>query len=196
MNDPVDEPFAQRIQEELTARGGQKVDAADESARIVLVLSNRTHLAWLDALETELRDKDLITVVVTAIGLSPTLSWLWKRQWIDFADAGQRTIASGGRPCRYPRRWIEHEFRSGLLLHIICGTMAGLGLVAANIVADAQQSDLDTLGHVNRHIHRFVSVACMEICRAPRFAASFQHLADRCMECSDAFMRCAVYSLF
>ena len=40
----------------------------------MLVLSNRTHLAWLDALETELRDKDLITVVVTAIGLSPTLS--------------------------------------------------------------------------------------------------------------------------
>jgi hypothetical protein len=50
LNDPVDNPFAQRIQHELTARGGQRVDAADESTRIVLVLSNRTHLAWLAAL--------------------------------------------------------------------------------------------------------------------------------------------------
>jgi len=95
LNDPVDQPFAQCIQQELAARGGQVADAAHASTRNVLVLSNRTHLAWLNALETELRDKDLMTVVVTAIGLSPTLGWLWKRQWIDFrrgtsADASKR----------------------------------------------------------------------------------------------------------
>ena len=35
--------------------------------------------------------------------------------------------------------------RPALAHHLLC-SMAGLGLVAANIVADAQQSDLDTLG--------------------------------------------------
>ena len=147
LNDPIDEPFAQRIQEELTARGGQKVDAAKESTRIVLVLSNRTHLAWLDALETELRDKDLITVVVTAIGLSPTLSWLWKRQWIDFrrcrsADDSKRRSAL---PVPEALDRARLPLRPALAHHLLC-SMAGLGLVAANIVADAQQSDLDTLG--------------------------------------------------
>ena len=196
LNDPIDEPLAQRIQEELTARGGQKVDAAKESTRIVLVLSNRTHLAWLDALETELRDKDLITVVVTAIGLSPTLSWLWKRQWIDFrrcasADeqaavglAGTRGVGSStstAAACSCPSSAVLHgrSWIGG------CQYCRGCPTERPGYP-----------GHVNRHIHRFVSVACMEICRAPRFAASFQHLADRCMECSDAFMRCAVYSLF
>jgi hypothetical protein len=147
LNDPVDKPFAQRIQEELTARGGQKVDAAKESTRIVLVLSNRTQLAWLDALETNLRDKDLLTVVVTAIGLSPTLAWLWKRQWIDFrrcASAGdskqQSTI-----PVPEALDRARLPLRPALAHHLLC-SMAGLGLVAANIVAEAQQSDIDTLG--------------------------------------------------
>ena len=133
--------------QELTARGGQKVDAADESTRIVLVLSNRTHLAWLDALETELRDKDLVTVVVTAIGISPTLSWLWKRQWIDFrrcasADDSKRRSAL---PVPEALDRARLPLRPALAHHLLC-SMAGLGLVGANIVADAQQSDLDTLG--------------------------------------------------
>jgi len=147
LNDPVDEPFAQRIQEELTARGGQKVDAAKESTRIVLVLSNRTQLAWLDALETNLRDKDLITVVVTAIGLSPTLAWLWKRQWIDFrrctlADDSKRRSAL---PVPEALDRARIPLRPALAHHLLC-SMAGLGLMGANVVADAQQSDLDTLG--------------------------------------------------
>ena len=147
LNDPVDEPFAQRIQEELTERGGQKVDAAKESTRIVLVLSNRTQLAWLDALETNLRDKDLITVVVTAIGLSPTLAWLWKRQWIDFrrctlADDSKRRSAL---PVPEALDRARIPLRPALAHHLLC-SMAGLGLMGANVVADAQQSDLDTLG--------------------------------------------------
>lgn len=147
LNDPVDEAFARRIQEELTARGGQKVDAAEESTRIVLVLSNRTHLAWLSALETELRDKDLITVVVTAIGISPTLAWLWKRQWIDFrrwasADDSKR---QSSLPVPEALDRTRLPLRPALAHHLLC-SMAGLGLVGANIVADAQQSDLDTLG--------------------------------------------------
>jgi hypothetical protein len=147
LNDPVDEPFAQRIQQDLVARGGQKVDAADASTRFVLVLSNRTHLAWVDALEAELRDKDLVTVVVTAIGVSPTLGWLWKRQWIDFrrcASAGdskqQSTI-----PVPEALDRARLPLRPALAHHLLC-SMAGLGLVGANIVAEAQQSDIDTLG--------------------------------------------------
>ena len=162
----------------------------------MLVLSNRTHLAWLDALETELRDKDMITVVVTAIGLSPTLAWLWKRQWIDFrrcASADSKRRSALPVPEALDRARLP--LRPALAHHLLC-SMAGLGLVGANIVADAQQSDLDTLGMLTGISTGLLSVACMEICRSPRFAASFQHLADRCMECFDAFMRCAVYSLF
>jgi hypothetical protein len=147
LNDPVDEPFAQSIQQELTARGGQKVDAADESTRIVLVLSNRTHLAWLAALETELRDKDLVTVVVTAIGISPTLSWLWKRQWIDFRRWTSADDSKQQSPLPVPEALDQARLplRPALAHHLLC-SMAGLGLVGANIVADAQQSDIDTLG--------------------------------------------------
>ena len=147
LNDPVDEPFAQRIQQELTARGGQKVDAADESTRIVLVLSNRTHLAWLAALETELRDKDLVTVVVTAIGISPTLSWLWKRQWIDFRRWASADDSKQQSPLPVPEALDRPRLplRPALAHHLLC-SMAGLGLVGANIVADAQQSDIDILG--------------------------------------------------
>ena len=147
MNDPVDEPFAQRIQHELTARGGQKVDAADASTRIVLVLSNRTHLAWLDALETELRDKDLVTVVVTAIGVSPTLNWLWKRQWIDFRRCASADDSK--RQSTLPVPEALDRARLPLLPafahHLLC-SIAGLGFVAANIVAETQHSDIDTLG--------------------------------------------------
>ncbi len=147
LNDPIDEPFARRIQQELTARGGQRVDAADKSTRIVLVLSNRTHLAWLAALETELRDKDLVTVVVTAIGISPTLGWLWKRQWIDFRRWASADDSKQQSPLPVPEALDRARLplRPALAHHLLC-SMAGLGLVGANIVADAQQSDIDTLG--------------------------------------------------
>ena len=147
LNDPIDEPFAQRIEQELTARGGQRVDAADESTRIVLVVSNRTHLAWLAALETELRDKDLVTVVVTAIGISPTLGWLWKRQWIDFRRWVSANDTKQQSPLPVPEALDRARLplRPQLAHHLLC-SMAGLGFVGANIVAEAQQSDLDTLG--------------------------------------------------
>jgi hypothetical protein len=147
LNDPVDEPFAQRIQQELIARGGQKVDAADESTRIALVLSNRTHLAWLANLETDLRDKDLVTVVITAIGLSPTLSWLWRRQWIDFRRCASPDDSKRQSTLPVPEALDRARLplRPSLANHLLC-SMAGLGFVCANIVAEAQQSDLDTLG--------------------------------------------------
>jgi hypothetical protein len=147
LNDPVDEPFAQRVLQELTARGGKKLDAADASTRSVLVLSNRTHLAWLAALENELRDKHLVTVVVTAIGISPTLSWLWKRQWIDFRRCASTDDSKRQSPLPVPEGLDRARLplRPALAHHLLC-SMAGLGLVGANIVAEAQQSDVDTLG--------------------------------------------------
>ena len=147
LNDPIDEPFAQRIQQELVARGGQKVDAADESTRIVLVLSNRTHLGWVDALETELRDKELVTVVVTAIGVLPSLGWLWKRQWVDFRRWASANDSKQQSPLPVPEALDRARLplRPALAHHLLC-SMAGLGLVGANIVADAQQSDIDILG--------------------------------------------------
>ena len=147
LNDPVDQPFAQCIQQELAARGGQVADAAHASTRNVLVLSNRTHLAWLNALETELREKDLMTVVVSAIGLSPTLGWLWKRQWIDFRR-GASADASKRQPVLPVPEALDRvclPLWPALAHHLLC-SMTGLGLVGANIVADAQQTDLDTLG--------------------------------------------------
>lgn len=147
LNDPVDEPLAQHIQHDLIARGANQVDAADESTRLVLVLSNRTHLAWLDALDTELRDKDLVTVVATAIGLSPTLSWLWKRQWIDFRRCASADDSKQQSTLPVPEALDRARLplRPALAHHLLC-SMAGLGFVAANIVADAQQSEMDTLG--------------------------------------------------
>jgi hypothetical protein len=85
--------------------------------------------------------------VVTAIGVSPTLSWLWKRQWIDF-----RRCASAGNskqqstlPVPEALERARLPLRPALAHHLLC-SMAGLGLVGANIVADAQKSDIDTIG--------------------------------------------------
>ena len=86
-------------------------------------------------------------MVVTAIGISPTLAWLWKRQWIDFrrcasADDSKRRSAL---PVPEALDRARLPLRPALAHHLLC-SMAGLGLVGTNIVADAQQSDLDTLG--------------------------------------------------
>ena len=94
----------------------------------MLVLSNRTHLAWLNALEMELREKDLMTVVVTAIGLSPTLGWLWKRQWIDFRR-GTSADASKRQPVLPVPEALDRArlpLRPALGHHLLC-SMAGLG---------------------------------------------------------------------
>jgi hypothetical protein len=95
----------------------------------------------------ELRDKNLVTVVVTAIGVSPTLSWLWKRQWIDFrrcAPAGDNKQQST-LPVPEALDRARLPLRPALAHHLLC-SMAGLGLVGANIVAEAHKGDIDTIG--------------------------------------------------
>jgi hypothetical protein len=147
LNDPVDKPFAQRLQQELTVRGGgNNLDTADEATRIVLLLSNRTHLAWLQALEPALRTQDLVTVVATAIGVLPTVGWLWKRQWIDFRrwSLADKTVARVSLPVPEALERPHLPPQAALAHHLLCA-MTGLGFVAASIVADAKQSDMETL---------------------------------------------------
>jgi len=143
----VDKPFAQRLQQELTVRGGgNNLDTADEATRIVLLLSNRTHLAWLQALEPALRTQDLVTVVATAIGVLPTVGWLWKRQWIDFRrwSLADKTVARVSLPVPEALERPHLPPQAALAHHLLCA-MTGLGFVAASIVADAKQSDMETL---------------------------------------------------
>jgi hypothetical protein len=146
LNDPVDEPFARRLQHELTLRSGDNLDTADKATRIVLLLSNRTHLAWLQALEPALRTRDMVTVVATAIGVLPTLGWLWKRQWIDFRSWSltDKTAACVSLPVPEALERPHLPPQAALAHHLLCA-MAGLGFVAASIVADAKQSDMETL---------------------------------------------------
>ena len=115
-HDPVDEPMAQRLREQLLALGGSEAAALGDKVTPVVLLTNRTRLIWIDTHTEEMRARG-VTVVGTGIDLPPNLEWLWRRQWIDFrrwdvrkADRAlalpQVPDASPRRVCR--RRWLAH----------------------------------------------------------------------------------------
>ena len=95
-HDPVDAPMAQRLREQLLALGGSETAPAGERVTPVLLLTNRTEIAWIDAKTEHVRDKG-VTVVGTGIDLTHDLDWLWRRQWIDFRGwdirKGDRALA-------------------------------------------------------------------------------------------------------
>ncbi len=82
-HDPADAPMAQRLREELNALGASEASRRDNASTSVLLLTNRTQSAWIDAQTEHLRGEGL-TVIGTGIDLPPSLDWLWRRQWIDF----------------------------------------------------------------------------------------------------------------
>jgi hypothetical protein len=98
-HDPVDAPMAQRLREQLVALGGSENAPAGARAMPVLLLTNRTEIAWIDAKTEHARDEG-ITVVGTGIDLKHDLDWLWQRQWIDFRGWD---IRKGGRALSLPQ---------------------------------------------------------------------------------------------
>ena len=86
--DVEDTPAAARFRAELIRAGTVEVSS---DATSVALLTNRTTTAWLNQ-HAELLQKGVVTVIGSAIGLPPSLHWLWRRQWIDLRrwDATRR----------------------------------------------------------------------------------------------------------
>ena len=89
--DLEDATAAVQLSHELEKAGASKAILGDPNATKVVLLTNRTRIAWLDQHAARLQ-KAVVTVVGTAIALSDSLRWLWRRQWIDFRrwDARKR----------------------------------------------------------------------------------------------------------
>ena len=83
VHDENDLPAATRLKQELLKGGATESVANVDGASGVLLLTNRTRMDWLDSQAQRLQGA-ILTVVGTGIRLPDSLSWLWKRQWIDF----------------------------------------------------------------------------------------------------------------
>ena len=66
-----------------TCSAAGAVEDDGDGGTAVLLLTNRTRTAWLDA-QTGLRDADRRTVVGAGIRAPASLEWLWRRQFTDF----------------------------------------------------------------------------------------------------------------
>ncbi len=81
LHDAADAPLADSLRSLLARQGA--VEETGPAAQPVLLLSNRTGRDWLSRQDGLAADASLLVVVGTAIGLPPSLDWLWRRQWID-----------------------------------------------------------------------------------------------------------------
>jgi hypothetical protein len=110
----------------------------------VVLLTNRTTTAWLSQ-HVELLQKGVVTVIGSAIGLPPSLHWLWRRQWMDLRrwDATRRrknpvpAVPEGMTRLRIPAVVRLNE-------HLLCA-MAGLLVVLANVAFSPKSAKSDAL---------------------------------------------------
>jgi hypothetical protein len=136
-----DAPAAAQLRADLILAGA--AEAPSDATRVVL-LTNRTTTAWLSQ-QAELLQKGAVTVIGSAIGLPPSLHWLWRRQWIDLRrwDATRRrknpvpAVPEGMTRLRIPASVRVSE-------HLLCA-MAGLLAVLANVAFSPDSSQGETL---------------------------------------------------
>jgi hypothetical protein len=139
--DVEDAPAAARLRAELIRAG--TVEASSDAISVVL-LTNRTTTAWLSQ-HAELLQKGVVTMIGSAIGLPPSLHWLWRRQWMDLRrwDATCRrknpvpAVPEGMTRLRIPAVVRLNE-------HLLCA-MAGLLVVLANVAFSPKSAKSDTL---------------------------------------------------
>ena len=139
--DLEDAPAAARLRADLTRSGA--IETSSDATSVIL-LTNRTTTAWLTQ-HAELLQKGVVTVIGSAIGLPPSLHWLWRRQWIDLRrwDATRRQKNPvPAVPEAMTRLRIPMIVR--LNQHLFCA-MAGLLCVLANVVFPPDSSKSETL---------------------------------------------------
>jgi hypothetical protein len=108
--DAADAPAAERLREQLLEAGAREMpaqppvtggNAPEAATTAVLLLTNRTRILWLN--QQAVNEKGTVfTVVASAIGLPDSLSWLWKREWIDFRHWDPQQSKSVHRSPRLP----------------------------------------------------------------------------------------------
>jgi len=142
-HDPVDAPMAQRLREQLLALGGSEAAAPGEKLTPVLLLSNRTQRAWIDAKTEQVRAEG-ITVVGTGIDLTHDLDWLWRRQWIDFRGwdirKGDRALALPQVPDAVTQTRLPGTVAR--VRHVLCA-IAALVFALGGAVSPEEQQQAD-----------------------------------------------------
>jgi hypothetical protein len=142
--DLEDAPAAARFRADLLDLGAAEAANSESDATEVILLTNRSTTAWLGQ-QTERMQQSVVTVVGSAIGLPPTLSSLWRRQWIDLRrwDAQHKrknavpAVPEGMARLRLPAAVRATE-------HLLCA-IAGLMAVLANVVFPPNASNNEPL---------------------------------------------------
>ncbi len=144
-HDPVDAPMAQRLREQLLALGGSETPASGKATTPVLLLTNRTQVAWIDAQTQHLRDEGL-TVIGTGIDLSASLEWLWRRQWIDFRRWDIRRVDRALALPQVPDAVTQTRLPKAVVRvqHVLCA-VAALVFTAAGAVLPDQNGQAEDL---------------------------------------------------
>ena len=143
LHDLEDAPAAEQLRADLIHAGAVEANN-DATATRVLLLTNRTTIAWLKQQSAALQ-KGITTVIGSAIGLPESLQWLWRRQWIDLRrwDAAQKrrdpvpAVPEGMTRLRIPVVVRATE-------HLLCAT-AGLLGVLANVVVPPNAPTSETV---------------------------------------------------
>ena len=114
--------IAERLRRKLCSAGA--IDAPDDSgdSTSILLLTNCTHVNWLEQQAQRLRGR-FLPFLGTNIGVPNSLDWLWRIHWMDFRDWDVRRLASqqDGLPL-IPEALTQPRFPSAVSYthHLLC----------------------------------------------------------------------------
>ena len=147
--DVADAPAAERLREQLLEAGAREMpaqplvidgNAPEAETTVVLLLTNRTGILWLN--QQAVKEKGTVfTVVASAIGLPDSLSWLWKREWIDFRHWDPEQSKSVHRSPRLPEAVTTVRLPRHILWahHLVCA-LGTLFFVASSLTISDESS--------------------------------------------------------
>jgi hypothetical protein len=162
VHDAVDAPMAQRLRELLGVHGASESTAAGEGVTSVLLLTDRTRAAWLDAQSPSMRDAGL-TVIGTRIDLPQTLDGLWRRQWIDFRRWDVRRSDRARSLPQVPDAVTRARLPAPVaaVQHVLCSIAALLFVLAGGLDETVGRSEELSTGDVLPMLTFATSVAWM-----------------------------------
>jgi hypothetical protein len=123
--DPLDEPAAAHLRQELVYSGGQETATRLKEDTAVLLLTAGTRIQWLEQEAKPIQSK-ILAVVGTRIGLPAELDWLWQREWIDFRHWDLNRLNRSTGLLRVPEAVTGTRFPFCVRLahHLLCALLA------------------------------------------------------------------------
>lgn len=98
LHDQGDEPLAEHLRGELSRLGAREAETADLSARLVVLVTNRSTLGWLERNVRPHAARGLLVLIGSAFRLDSAADWLWRNHWIDLRTWKLRPKIAPGLP--------------------------------------------------------------------------------------------------